>query len=126
MKVLIFTILQFLIVVSAIVNIIALAGITYRIADYGITPVRLVTVGQNLFTLFLLYSVGRSLFKKEAVVLSIQTAQNAVIRCSYIYITWAIVVVFIFPLVFLIFFPYYLQDYDFIYYFYGRGGFGDI
>lgn len=87
-------------VVTIIVNGIALSAILFRIAEWGITPNRAAVLGGNVLILINLLLVTLQLFRvlsKKA----FKTGVGKVIAYYLpIYFLWAIIVTFLFPLIF--------------------------
>lgn len=93
-------ILFLLALVTIVVNFIALSAIIYRIAAWGITPNRAAVMGSNVLILLHLLLVTFQLFK--ALTRKEQVAAPGKVLASYlpVYVIWASVVTFLFPLVF--------------------------
>ncbi len=85
---------------TIIVNAIALSAILFRISEYGITPNRAAVLGGNVLILVNLVLVTVQLFK----VVSKKSALTGVgkVISFYLpaYVIWAVVVVFLFPVLF--------------------------
>lgn len=86
--------------VTIIVNGIALAAILFRISSWGITPNRMAVLGGNILILVNLLLVCRQLYlvvsrKKDA-----GEVGNSIAAYLPVYAAWAIIVTFIFPLIF--------------------------
>jgi hypothetical protein len=86
--------------VTIVVNGIALSAIVFRIAEWGITPNRLAVLGGNLLMLlnmlFITILLFRSLTKKS----DIAAVGKSIATFLPIYGIWAMVVIFLFPLIF--------------------------
>lgn len=86
--------------VTIVVNSIALSAILFRIAEWGITPNRLAVLGGNslmlLNLLFITILLFRSLTKKS----DLATVGRSIATFLPIYFMWALVVVFLFHLIF--------------------------
>ncbi|QCR25012.1 DUF4153 domain-containing protein [Pontibacter sp. SGAir0037] len=86
--------------VTIVVNGIALSAILFRIAEWGLTPNRLAIFGSNLLMLFNLFFMTISLFKSITKKADITAAGKSIAMFLPIYSIWAIIVVFLFPLIF--------------------------
>jgi hypothetical protein len=86
--------------VTVIVNIIALSAIIYRISEWGMTPNRLAVLGGNVLMLTNLFIVTFRLFKNVSQNTGGMDVENSISKFLPVYILWAIVVTFIFPLIF--------------------------
>jgi hypothetical protein len=86
--------------VTVVVNGIALSAILFRIAEWGITPNRLAVLGSNslmlLNLLFITVLLFRSLTKKS----DIAAVGRSIAMFLPIYSIWAMIVIFLFPLIF--------------------------
>ncbi len=93
-------ILLLLSVVTIVVNGVALSAIVFRISEMGFTPNRTAVLGANVLILINLLLVSAQLFG----VVSKKTDLNGVgkVMAKYlpIYVGWAIIVTFLFPLIF--------------------------
>jgi hypothetical protein len=87
-------------VVTMVVNGIALAAILFRISEWGITPNRLAILGANFLMLANLVLIAFRLFNRVIKKDEKSSAENAIANFLPIYILWAMVVVFVFPLLF--------------------------
>jgi len=87
-------------VVTMVVNGIALAAILFRISEWGITPNRLAILGANFLMLANLVLIAFRLFNRVIKKDEKSSAENAIANFLPIYIVWALVVVFVFPLLF--------------------------
>ncbi len=95
------TLLLFLLsVVTIIVNGIALSAIIVRIFEGGITPNRLAVFGGNVLILINLMMVTYRLFKSLRNSDELVTVENSIASFLPVYSIWAIVVTFLFPLLF--------------------------
>ena len=87
-------------VVTMVVNGIALTAILFRISEWGITPNRLAILGANFLMLanlgFIAYRLFNRVIKKD----ENSSVENAITNFLPIYILWAMLVVFVFPLLF--------------------------
>jgi hypothetical protein len=93
-------VLLMLSVITIIINGIALSAIHFRISEWGITPNRLAVVGVNIIMLIHLITVTYKLFKSVNKKSGLTEVGKAIVLYLPIYLIWAFVVVFIFPLVF--------------------------
>ncbi|UJH92134.1 hypothetical protein LZ575_06020 [Antarcticibacterium sp. 1MA-6-2] len=93
-------ILILLSVVTILVNGIALSAILFRISEWGITPNRIAVLGANLLVLVNLMMVTAQLLKSTSKKADLDSVGNVIARYLPIYIIWAIVVTFTFPLIF--------------------------
>ena len=93
-------ILILLSVVTILVNGIALSAILFRISEWGITPNRIAVLGANLLILIHLVMVTAQLLKLTSKKADIDGVGNQVASYLPVYIIWAIIVTFIFPLIF--------------------------
>lgn len=87
-------------IATAIVNGIALSAILFRISSWGITPNRLAVLGGNILILTNLLIVTFKLFKNISKKSDIREVENAISMFLPVYILWAMIVTFIFPLIF--------------------------
>ena len=86
--------------VTVIVNGIALSAILYRISEWGITPNRLAVLGSNILILTNLLLVAYRLFKSVKDRNQIEYVEKSIASFLPVYGLWAILVTFIFPLLF--------------------------
>ncbi|CAN5920370.1 DUF4153 domain-containing protein [soil metagenome] len=86
--------------VTIVVNTIALSAILFRLVEWGITPNRLAVLGGNVLMLlnllFITFLLFRSLKKKS----DIAAVGRSIAFFLPIYGFWAMIVVFLFPLIF--------------------------
>jgi len=87
-------------VVTMVVNGIAFTAILFRISEWGITPNRLAILGANFLMLANLVLIAFRLFNRVIKKDEKSSAENAIANFLPIYILWAMVVVFVFPLLF--------------------------
>ena len=87
-------------VVTMLVNGIAFTAILFRISEWGITPNRLAILGANFLMLANLVFIAYRLFNRVIKKDEKTSVENAIANFLPIYILWAMVVVFIFPLLF--------------------------
>ncbi|QED38044.1 DUF4153 domain-containing protein [Antarcticibacterium arcticum] len=93
-------ILILLSIVTILVNGIALSAILFRISEWGITPNRIAVLGANLLILINLILVTAKLLQATSNNSNPAGAENVIARYLPIYIIWAIIVTFGFPLIF--------------------------
>lgn len=87
-------------VVTVIVSGVALSAILFRITEWGITPNRAAVLGANVLILVNLVLVSVRLadvLRRGAVITGVQ---QVIARYLPVYVLWALVVTFVFPLVF--------------------------
>ncbi len=87
-------------VVTIIVNGIALSAIIIRISEWGITPNRLAVFGGNVLILTHLMMVTYRLYKSLRNPEELVTVENNISSFLPVYIVWAMVVTFLFPVLF--------------------------
>ncbi len=93
-------ILILLSIVTILVNGIALSAILFRISEWGITPNRIAVLGANILILVNLVMVTAQLLKATAGKQDLNRVGNVIARYLPVYILWAIIVTFTFPLIF--------------------------
>lgn len=93
-------ILILLSVVTVLVNGIALSAILFRISEWGITPNRIAVLGANLLILINLVMVTAQLLKVTSNKADLEGVGKAIAQYLPVYIIWAIIVTFTFPLIF--------------------------
>lgn len=86
--------------ITIIVNGIALSAILFRISEWGITPNRAAVLGGNVLILINLLLVTTHLFRALSKKTNIATVGNAIVSFLPIYFLWAIIVTFLFPVIF--------------------------
>jgi hypothetical protein len=86
--------------VTIIVNGIALSAIVFRIAEWGITPNRLAVLGSNFLMLLNLLFITVLLFKSLTKKSDIAAVGRSIAVFLPIYCIWAVIVIFLFPLIF--------------------------
>lgn len=86
--------------VTIIVNGIALSAIVFRISEWGISPNRAAVLGANLLILANLLIVSVQLFKVAAGKREPETVGRAISGFLPVYIIWAAIVTFGFPILF--------------------------
>ena len=87
-------------VVTMVVNGIAFTAILFRISEWGITPNRLAILGANFLMLANLVFIAYRLFNRVIKKDEKTSVENAIANFLPIYILWAMLVVFVFPLLF--------------------------
>lgn len=93
-------ILFLLALVTVLVNGIALSAILFRIAEWGFTPNRLAVLGSNLLMLLNLLWVSQQLLKSLTKKTDIAGVGRTIALFLPLYSLWALVVIFLFPLIF--------------------------
>ena len=93
-------VITLLAVVTVIVNGVALSAILFRIAEWGITPNRAAVLGANVLILVNLVWVSVRLAGVLRQGTPITGVQQVIARYLPVYVGWALVVTFVFPLVF--------------------------
>lgn len=93
-------ILLLLAIVTVIVNGIALSAILFRISEWGITPNRLAVLGSNVLILVHLLVVTGKLYKTVTKKSALTEVGRSIVMYIPVYFVWAVLVVFMFPLVF--------------------------
>lgn len=86
--------------VTIIVNLIALSAIIFRISEWGLTPNRLTILGSNLLVLINLIIATYYLLQSFRTKESFKEVQNIIALFLPIYGLWALLVTFVFPLLF--------------------------
>ncbi len=87
-------------VVTLIVNCIALSAILFRISEWGTTPNRVAVLGGNILMLTNLFIITFRLFNNVTKKSDIIQVENSISMFLPVYSLWAIIVIFIFPLIF--------------------------
>ena len=93
-------ILILLSVVTILVNGIALSAIVFRISEWGITPNRIAVLGANLLILLHLVMVTAQLLRVTSKKSDLNDVGKVIAHYLPVYIIWAIIVTFTFPLIF--------------------------
>ncbi|MFD2513521.1 hypothetical protein ACFSRY_06565 [Pontibacter locisalis] len=93
-------VLLLLSVVTVLVNGIALSAILFRIAEWGITPNRLAVMGGNILILVNLLLVTAALFRSVTKKSDTVSVGRHIAMFLPVYAIWAMIVVFLFPLLF--------------------------
>lgn len=86
--------------ITIIINGVALSAIIFRISEWGFTPNRLAVLGANVLFLIHLFMVMIQLFRILVQKHSITAIEKSIAYYLPVYLVWAGVVVFIFPLLF--------------------------
>jgi hypothetical protein len=92
--------LFFLSVVTLLIDLIALSAILYRVGEFGFTPNRTAVLGSNLLIFGNLVMIMIDLFKVNFKHGEIKQVELTISRYLPIYVIWAIIVIFAFPLIF--------------------------
>ncbi len=89
-----------LIILSLIIDVLALSAIIYRLSEYGFTPNRTAVLGSNVLILghllLTLTDMFRVFFKKRPV----SAIESTIGSYMPVYLCWTLLVVFVFPLIF--------------------------
>lgn len=93
-------ILFLLSIVTIIVNGVALSAIIFRISEMGFTPNRTAVLGANVLILINLILVSAQLLGVVSKKADISGVGRSMARYLPIYIGWAVIVTFLFPLIF--------------------------
>lgn len=86
--------------ITIIVNGVAFSAILYRILEWGITPNRAAVLGSNTLILINLLLVTTKLFNVIRKKTDLNMVKKVIAIYLPIYLVWAIIVTFIFPLIF--------------------------
>jgi len=89
-----------LVIVTLIVDIVALSAIVYRLGEYGFTPNRTVVLGSNLLIFGNLALIMVDLYRANFKAKEIQQVETTIAAYLPIYAVWTIFVVFAIPLIF--------------------------
>jgi hypothetical protein len=87
-------------VVTAIINLIALSAIMFRIASWGITPNKLAVSGLNILFLINLLLVSYRLFRTLKNRNETEKVEESITSFLPVYVLWAMLVTFILPVLF--------------------------
>jgi hypothetical protein len=87
-------------IVTIIVNGIALSAIVFRISEWGITPNRLAVLGSNILIITNLLIVTFRQFQAMKDSNKVEKVENSIASFLPVYIIWAILVTFVFPMLF--------------------------
>lgn len=85
---------------TIIINCIALSAIIFRISEWGITPNRIVVLGWNILLLINLILIAIKLFRSVISKGERFDAAKTISDFLPVYILWAMIVIFILPIVF--------------------------
>lgn len=96
-----FFILYLLTLLSCSLNMLAISAIIYRMISYGISPNRLAVAGVNILIFINLIKVGIDLLQVHAEKKSLDDVVRGIAGYLPVYGIWSIIVVVIFPIVFL-------------------------
>jgi hypothetical protein len=86
--------------VTMVVNGIAFTAILFRISAWGITPNRMAILGANFLMLINLVFIAVRLYHRVIKKDEKSSVENSIAVFLPIYVIWAIVVVFVFPVLF--------------------------
>lgn len=92
--------IEILLLITLILNSIALVGIIFRISVWGITPNRLAVMGINFLMMLHLALIGYPLFMSLVRKHPLVNVGKVVVRFLPFYAAWVLIVVFVFPFVF--------------------------
>lgn len=87
-------------VITVIINGIALSAILFRISEWGITPNRAAVLGSNVLILINLLLVTVQLYGVFTKKVDISGVGSVITSYLPIYVLWAIIVTFLFPVIF--------------------------
>ncbi len=87
-------------VLTLLINGFAVSAILYRIISFGLTINRAAVLGSNLLILNNLLLISRNLFKAENNPADLNKAGNSIAKFLPIYGIWAMLVIFMFPMLF--------------------------
>jgi len=93
-------ILLALVIFAIITDLLALSAIIYRLGEYGFTPNRTAVLGSNLLILGNLVLFARDLYRVNFKKDSAGILENTIAKYLPVYAIWAVIVVFIFPVIF--------------------------
>jgi len=89
-----------LVIVTLIIDLVALSAIVYRLGEFGFSPNKTAVLGSNLLIfinlLWILADLFRVVFRRS----EISTVEISISRYLPVYAVWTIIVVFGFPLIF--------------------------
>lgn len=87
-------------IITVIIDLVALSAIFYRLGTFGITPNRLAVLGSNILILgnlvFLVIDLYKVSFKRAL----IREVELTIAKYLPVYLTWILLVIFVFPLIF--------------------------
>ncbi|MFD2517692.1 hypothetical protein [Salinimicrobium flavum] len=87
-------------IVTIVVNAVALTAILFRISEWGVTPNRIAVLGGNLLILINLLLVTYRQYQAVKDQSKLEQVENSIASFLPIYVLWAILVTFIFPVLF--------------------------
>jgi len=93
-------ILFILSIITAIIDLIALSAIFYRLGSFGITPNRLAVLGSNILVLVNLVLLIKDLYKVNFKNAIIREVELTIAKYLPVYLIWILFVVFGFPMIF--------------------------
>lgn len=85
---------------TIIVNAVALAAISYRLASYGATPNRIAVIGSNILIFIHLLMITYKLYLLAFSKRQSRQIEKTVVQYIPVYFTWVCIVVFAFPFIF--------------------------
>ena len=85
---------------TIIINSIALAAISYRILEFGITPNRIAVLGGNILIFIHLLMVSYKLFKTVRGKAEIEAVETSIALFLPVYSIWTAIVIFVMPFIF--------------------------
>jgi hypothetical protein len=89
-----------LVIITVIIDLIALSAVFYRLGAYGITPNRLAVLGSNILILGNLFLIFVDLYKINFRKKLIEEVGLTISRYLPVYAIWLLFVIFGFPLIF--------------------------
>ncbi len=89
-----------IVVLTLIIDLVALSAIVYRVGEYGFTPNRTAVLGSNILIFCNLVLIMRDLYRVNFQNRDIRQVELTIAGYLPIYAAWTILVVFGFPLVF--------------------------
>jgi ABC-type cobalt transport system substrate-binding protein len=85
-------------VLALVVNAVALSAISFRIAEWGMTPNRLAVLGSNILIMAHLTIVTTFLLKSLKSSGGDEKISNSIVKFLPVYMIWTAVVTFLFPM----------------------------
>ena len=85
---------------TIIINSIALAAISYRILEFGITPNRIAVLGGNILIFIHLLMVSYKLFKTVRGKAEIAAVETSIATYLPVYSIWTAIIIFVLPFIF--------------------------
>jgi hypothetical protein len=85
---------------TIIINSIALAAISYRILEFGITPNRIAVLGGNILIFIHLLMVSYKLFKTVRGKAEIEAVETSIALFLPVYSIWTAIIIFVLPFIF--------------------------